>query len=374
MSGEGEPDEEIVEAIYDGVMDGRAIEHALSLAIKRLDASGGNIHVVDTETLETRYFKGVGDSYTDESIAEFLDHWQYANIYRDAMRRAYKEHGRSVFLSNEDIPDDFLERAAYFQEFFSRMGQRWMAGGLARSDEEVEVSVAFNRPKGTRPFRKKDARFIESLLPHIRRASKLALQLGFPRDGQPPTFMNGFAQSLTATFLLDSGSRIHWHNEAADQLLLAGEIARSDGDRLVMADPAQQDELQEFIKDAADKRLINAAPIVSHAQTDAGRFDIEVLPASVPNGALMGAASLALMMIRPRGLGEHVYERLRQDHGLTPAETELAVLVAEGLSIDEAAKRKEVSAHTIRAQMRSIFSKTDLSRQNALAALVWNYA
>ncbi|MEM9423150.1 MAG: hypothetical protein AAF986_11770, partial [Pseudomonadota bacterium] len=239
---------------------------------------------------------------------------------------------------------------------------------------EVEVSIAFQRQKGTRPFRKRDARFLEGLLPHIRRASKLALQLGFPRDGVLPSLMGAFAKSTTATFLLDATGRIHWRNEAADQLLEAGKLAYVDDNALRLIDDVLHRDLFEVIKKTAAQRHINPDSEVMHYKSDEGRIDLEVLPASVPNGALMAAASLVLLIARPRGLGTHVHERLRSDHGLTPAETELAVLVAEGLSIEEAANHKAVSTHTIRAQMRSIFSKTDLSRQNALAALVWNYA
>ena len=55
---------------------------------------------------------------------------------------------------------------------------------------------------------------------------------------------------------------------------------------------------------------------------------------------------------------------------LTPAETRLALAIAEGKSLSALAEQNDVSLHTVRNQLKSVFAKTGVSRQLDLALLV----
>ena len=55
---------------------------------------------------------------------------------------------------------------------------------------------------------------------------------------------------------------------------------------------------------------------------------------------------------------------------LTPAEANLAILMAQGLILAEASEAQNISQHTARAQLKSIFAKTNVSRQAELVRLV----
>ena len=55
---------------------------------------------------------------------------------------------------------------------------------------------------------------------------------------------------------------------------------------------------------------------------------------------------------------------------LTAAEAKLAGIIAEGATIDAAAKARGVSRETIRTQLKAIFSKTGTNRQTELVRLL----
>ena len=57
---------------------------------------------------------------------------------------------------------------------------------------------------------------------------------------------------------------------------------------------------------------------------------------------------------------------------LTPAETALAIQMANGLSLEEAAEVLGIRRNTARAHLRSIFSKTGVRRQTELVRLFLN--
>lgn len=56
--------------------------------------------------------------------------------------------------------------------------------------------------------------------------------------------------------------------------------------------------------------------------------------------------------------------------GLTRAEAEIAILAAEGYSRDEIANVRGATLNTIGSQLKSIFTKADVSREAELVALV----
>jgi DNA-binding CsgD family transcriptional regulator len=55
---------------------------------------------------------------------------------------------------------------------------------------------------------------------------------------------------------------------------------------------------------------------------------------------------------------------------LTPAEARVAILLARGLSLTEISNAQNISPHTARAQLKSIFAKTGVSRQAELVRMV----
>lgn len=55
---------------------------------------------------------------------------------------------------------------------------------------------------------------------------------------------------------------------------------------------------------------------------------------------------------------------------LTPAEANVAILLSRGLSLTEVAEAQNISPHTARAQLKSIFAKTGATRQAELVRMV----
>ena len=83
-----------------------------------------------------------------------------------------------------------------------------------------------------------------------------------------------------------------------------------------------------------------------------------------------GAAPTVLVSLRRIDGGDADVAMLQQAFDLSPAEADIAVLVAQGLSRDEIAARRQVSSETVATQLKAIFRKADVRRQAQLAALV----
>ena len=65
-------------------------------------------------------------------------------------------------------------------------------------------------------------------------------------------------------------------------------------------------------------------------------------------------------------------EIIRKLFDLTPAETSLALLLTNGLTLEEAADELAISKNTARSHLRAIFSKTGVTRQATLVRMLLN--
>ena len=62
--------------------------------------------------------------------------------------------------------------------------------------------------------------------------------------------------------------------------------------------------------------------------------------------------------------------RLRARFGLTPAEIRVAVVLAEGLSYAEIAKRLAISVHTVHTHVKEIHQKLGVHTNGRAAAII----
>jgi DNA-binding CsgD family transcriptional regulator len=63
-------------------------------------------------------------------------------------------------------------------------------------------------------------------------------------------------------------------------------------------------------------------------------------------------------------------QTFRSIHGLTPAESHLVGELANGLTLDQIARRFQVTKNTVRDQLKSVFAKTGIRRQAELIRLI----
>jgi DNA-binding CsgD family transcriptional regulator len=82
--------------------------------------------------------------------------------------------------------------------------------------------------------------------------------------------------------------------------------------------------------------------------------------------------SVAVFVRDTEGKSQPPIRLTQQLFQLTPAETALAIQLANGLSLDEASDALNVRRNTSRAHLRSIFSKTGVRRQTELVRLFLN--
>lgn len=109
---------------------------------------------------------------------------------------------------------------------------------------------------------------------------------------------------------------------------------------------------------------------LTHHDNDGGVFVYaclaDALPAHLAGGLGARREGDLALVFPPSESADLLAASLRTSFGLTPAETRLANLLREGLSLQETAEELGVSVNTTRNQLRAIFEKMGLNRQAEL--------
>ncbi|MBA8879504.1 helix-turn-helix transcriptional regulator [Phyllobacterium myrsinacearum] len=273
---------------------------------------------------------------------------------------------------------DTFRRSAFWNEW---MKPQDMYDGLCCKLNHTASSLTFvdiRRGPNQPSFENKEADLFALLTPHFERASQINEQMRL-------------ASALTATFsrlpfgavLVDADLRILELNDAAGILLEAGhaELMRRNGFLTTQSQSLRQ--LKKLVAEACglhmDGLIGTGGRMIVETSTDAGQmvnYVLEVAPAfdSPFSGLTIGRCAIVIVkkidMSNPEGLDEQI----RAIFKLTPSEARLAVLLAGGLALKDAAQEAGLRNTTARAYLERLFHKTGTHQQSQLVALLKNAA
>lgn len=144
------------------------------------------------------------------------------------------------------------------------------------------------------------------------------------------------------------------------------------GHRLIFSDAKAQSDLDDFIDHMQSTEdtspLRTPAILARRKQAPSVLGKILPVPAAARNPFFGARAILLFSVLAPRPAPEP--STLMQAFGLSEAEARVAAHIASGSSPEEIAEHLNVSIHTVRTQLKSIFAKAKIGRQSELVALL----
>jgi DNA-binding CsgD family transcriptional regulator len=255
-----------------------------------------------------------------------------------------------------------------------------MTGLLWHGDPHWGVLSCFRR--NNIPFSEDDENRLRNLLPRFIRAIDLQRHLEKLTHERDTAYRALDSFSLGVILTLEEGTIVH-ANEPAKEFLAEGDAIRAVDNRLALQDGADS-QLVEYLK----KQISRAAKLsTSHSSSNIATFQV---PRHEGNFIWL---SLAPLNNTPETFGGFLDLEVRQPtatvfildpsrtpglspetltirFGLTSAESNLAVALANGASLQEAAALAGRSEATFRKHLQSIFTKTSTHRQSELVSLL----
>ncbi len=368
----GDPIDALIGRLYQAAIEPEAwavfldelarVVRADTMALLATDTAGRALH-------DLTFAVGT-DQKADRDYRDYffgLDPWAKAGVLEVPVG--------SVGPSEQFVPESELTRTEFYHDYYRPNGWHHGFGAKLFEDGEGMVgSVTGHRGRQAGPFGPEELQTLSRLVPHLRRALRVRGELeaaAAERDASEQLL----ERVSIGTLLVDGDGQIVFANRIAEGLLAARDGLSSGPHGLEAASSQQTAELRRAIAGAAETSQ-------GRGHSAGGRFRVarpsgrqpylvEVTP--IQRGAALWGSSrslAAVLVTDGNGSTQPDVDALRSFYRLTPAEAELAALLAQGMSLADAADVRGVSRNTARGQLKRIFSKTGTNRQAELVRLI----
>ncbi|MEH6550480.1 MAG: helix-turn-helix transcriptional regulator [Pseudomonadales bacterium] len=241
---------------------------------------------------------------------------------------------------------------------------------------EFDVRFRLSRYDDKPFFGEREKRLCAELIPHLERSIRIHARLN-RIESERNLYAGAVEQLAVGSIVLDeTGRALNTNDKALELLQLNDGLSLVDG-KLHLGSATANTELQRMLALSLDNQREARASVVDALRvprpSGAADFGLIVRPVPVSQWSEgRSSPSIAIFISDPESSVEATAKTLVRLFGFTPTEAELALLLANGLSLDEAAENLGVSRNTIRTHLRALFSKTGVSRQTLLVRLILN--
>ncbi len=357
----------IVSALYDAALDSARWAEALKCFQTLFEANFVTLILRSPDVGELGLMIAVGVEGGDK--VTYLP-------YGHATTPFVNQPSDKVFTVDDLMNESEWRRTAYYQVWCAPNDVFHVMGADISTQESGKLRFRITRGEAAPKFSAQDRARCGALLPHLRRAL-LIHNLIDRSESLGTMYSQAIGRLSVGTILLDESGRVLEQNLIARQILAAGDGLKLVGGRLETSYPSDNRELQQLIRNAFARRgdqSLAIAEALSVARPS-GDVNLGVVVEAVPSHdwAEEKGRPAALVYVRDAtGKSMATAAAAKQLFNLTPAETGLAMELANGLSLEEAAEALNIRRNTARAHLRSIFSKTGVRRQTELVRIMLN--
>lgn len=283
-----------------------------------------------------------------------------------------------VVTAEELIGKQWLQSTVY-QEYLKPLDVRHLLGADIYTKDGIECRLRITRGHDAAPFSEADKGLVKRLLPHLKRSIQIHAQLDF-LECERALFAGAVNRLLLGMVSFDQNGAIIETNPEARRILGEKDGIWLAGNNLCLDNSQESRDLQRLLRQALSGASINdEGPGMVEAMAvtrPSGRAKLGVLVKAVPMGQFSESKQRPAVVVFLRdpesNAAQPSQELVRRLFGLTRMEAQLALLLTEGLTLDEAAEKMNVRRNTARTHLRSIFCKTGVTRQTMLVRLLLN--
>jgi DNA-binding CsgD family transcriptional regulator len=280
----------------------------------------------------------------------------------------------SVRTSESLCPVSELRTTETYNDCLSRFDIEHGLFALAENSGPLSGSVSLFRSSRSGPFQTAEVETLSFLAPHLHRAFRLSRQFS-DLKARATGIEEALNMVSAGVVLLGARGEIILMNRAASALILEknGLLVTREGLRAEL--PSESTLLVGAIEQAlltSNGRGLSVGGIVLVSRRRQPHLQLLVSPVHMAMG--LSKTSAVVFIDAPRSRRRPAEAVLRTIYGFTPAECRVALLLSDGQPPQEIARLIGVTNHTVRSQIKSIFSKTGVRRQAELVRLLLSNA
>lgn len=362
---------ELIGRIYDCAIEPDLWPQTMKAICEELRCLLGAILLVDMKHSRHRVMAHCNaEEFARRSIGEHAE--EMTAIYRNAPPVMRNSPDQPLVLSR-DVPESVYRNMPYYRDLIIPMGIcDSLQSIVLREPHRVGVFAA-NRHESVGFVTEREVAITRMLAPHLRRAVTISDLMGIKALE---------AHALSATLdnfqtgvivVAADGSVLH-ANDAARRMLDQGGLIRLINGRLMACETEANDELARALALASSNEAdIGANGIGIALNGPSGEPAIaHVLPLAKGDlrTRLVPQAAAAIFVSKSDESLPSDMSAIGRTFALTPAETRLLEHLVQGGTLVDVAAAIGISVATAKTQLSHIFSKTGVTRQADLIALV----
>lgn len=281
---------------------------------------------------------------------------------------------RQVVTLREFTSKDSLPDTEYYQQYVEPIGISQIMGVDMTEPEGLNARLRVTRNKGQPDFSDSDKQIVQKILPHLEQAIAIHSKLT-QTETERSLYEDAIDQLSVGTFILDEHGRVIRMNDAARHLLDSRKgICVVDG-KFSAGNRQDNQRFKAVLDEVLSAHKLSTPGFVRAFKTESspGVMKLGMLIRPLPISPSTDPArqpSIAIFVSDPEHRQQVPRHILTELFDFTPAEASLALLLANGLTLDEASEELDISRNTAKSHLSSVFSKTGVTRQTKLVQLI----
>ena len=359
-----------MDELYAGALDGGRLSAAIGDIARIAGADGGYI-----------YSQHRGDDRMRFAVFSNIDLAVLHKIDPDTARMVDRL-ARSAPLGRVQSvasvwPLEEMKKSDFYQDVIRNLGILHGAEGLAVRNPDYYGVAILTRSERAGPFSEEQFHTLQAFVPHLRNLFQIVNTVGgiVSERAALAAALDALSDGVAMT---DSKGRIAYMNRAAERMTASRDGLSVKAGILRAALPDEERALHRAIglaSSQADGLERGGACTVSRP-SGAPPWLLLAAPCSDAQAAAVAPSTAACaVFIRDNARRErHGAEALRRAYGLTFQESNVALAIAEGGGLAEAARSLGLSALTVRNHLQRVFAKTGTKRQAELVKLAARFS
>ena len=311
--------------------------------------------------------KTLAGSFTEENCAEYAGSYQAIcpRIRYALQNPSLETQFDYLFMTEAEMDRDPV------YEWFGKYGLRYYLGSAVTDARNYRAFVSVQRTRRQGHADSEDVRLFDLLKPHLARGASLADQVGSLLAHR--RFSSAVLEAVPqALFALDGNGVIVFVNSHGEAILGACDGLWSSEGRLVTPLASEQAALDGLINEAALVDIAASSGWARVSRPSGGlSYAVFIAPLRAGDEELLAADAKVLVVVhdtaRRRGAD---LDMLVAVFGLTDAEARLASALSAGHSLESAAATLGIRQATARSELKSVFHKLRVNRQQDLVRLL----
>ncbi|EJM31258.1 MULTISPECIES: helix-turn-helix transcriptional regulator [Pseudomonas] len=281
---------------------------------------------------------------------------------------------RQVVTLAEFVSSDDWQKSEFYKNFLEAVDVFHILGADINTCDGAQCRIRISRGRDDKPFGDEEKTLLAHFIPHLERSIKVHMQLN-RIEVERNLYAGAVNQMAVGTIILDEAGKVLQTNQVADRLIQEKDGIKLVNDGLQVGTDRDTQEFRRLVKQSLLSQKSSNPSMVEalRVQRPSGRADLGIIVRSVPLSEWSEGKQCPTVVIfisDPEQQSTAPQEIVRALFDFTPAETQLAMLLANGLTLDEASEELGISRNTARAHLRSTFSKTGVTRQTMLVRLI----